>query len=96
MIGEVFPYFVREMVKLSKKESEDAQQKRMIKGFAILGATSAPLVSGVLNSIEKGEFVGDRNPFRWMASRIAGGLIGGAIFPTVRRHIAMKPQRKKS
>ena len=88
MIDEVFPYFVREMVKLSERSAEDRRQHQMIRNFAILGATSTPLVSGVLNVIEKGEFAPrGKNPFRWLAKNVAGGLAGGALFPTIRRKL---------
>jgi hypothetical protein len=97
VISESFPYFVREMVKLSKQSSSEAKQRRMIRDFAILGATTTPLVSGVLSAIEKGEFAPKKgNPYRWMASRIAGGLVGGALFPTIRRNLIATHRKKKS
>ena len=97
MIDAIFPYFVDEIIKLSTKKRSVPAQKRMVRDFAILGATSAPLVSGMLSLIEKGEFAPKgANPARWLASRIAGGLIGGAAFPSIRRHLAGPSRRKKS
>jgi hypothetical protein len=96
VIDEAFPYFVREMVKLSKQSAEDRRQRQMIRNFAILGATSTPLVSGVLNVIEKGDFAPrGKNPFRWLAKNIAGGLAGGALFPTIRRRLTPHGPREK-
>ena len=91
-----FPYFVREMVKLSELHESKREQRRMMRDFAILGATSAPLVSGALSVIEKGEFAPRKgNPFRWMASRVAGGLVGGALFPTLRRGLTAKYRKER-
>jgi len=96
-MDEVFPYFVGEMLKLSAKQHSGSSQKRMVRDFAILGATSAPLVSGMLSLIEKGEFAPkNSNPARWLASRVAGGLVGGALFPTIRRSISRSHRKKKS
>ena len=96
MIDAIFPYFVDELVKLSTKQRSTPSQKRMVRDFAILGATSAPLVSGMLSLIEKGEFSPKgTNPARWLASRVAGGLIGGAVYPTIRRQLAGPLKRKK-
>jgi hypothetical protein len=97
VIDAIFPYFVDELIKISTKERTTSDQRRMVRDFAILGATSAPLVSGMLSLIEKGEFTPKgAKPGRWLASRIAGGLIGGAAFPSIRRHLARPRKKRKS
>jgi len=97
-VTDIFPYFVREMVKLSEKARSDAaQQRKMVKDFAILGATSTPLVSGVLSLIEKGEFAPKAsNPLRWMAARVAGGLMAGGLFPILRRRLTHPAPHRKA
>ena len=97
MISRTFPYFVEEMVKLSSRSEAEKAQRRMMRDFAILGATSTPAISGVLSLIEKGEFAPPKgNPFRWMASRVAGGLAAGALFPALRRKLTEKHMKEKN
>ena len=84
MIAECFPYFVQEMTKHALQLS-DEERKRQAVQFGALGTLAAPVAAGLGNLITHGKVApwskGLVGKSRWLAGRMAGGLVGGAALP---------------
>lgn len=91
MIEKCFPYFVDELTKLAVSLTADERQQQAIQ-FAALGTAAAPIASGVGNLISHGKLSPWTSKPRWLAGRMAAGLIGGAALPYAQHAIERASQ----
>lgn len=94
MIGELLPYFLDELTKISVQLSK--KEKAQLYGqYAALGATSYPLVSALGHRIEKGTFFPtDGSKLRRLGAGATVGLLGGALIPAARLHLFKRQEDK--